>query len=266
MSAAGRSVSLGAAKQRALLAMLAIHANRTLSADELMDGLWGEPLPRTAPKMVQQYVSQLRRLLADGRDRDAEILTRGRGYELRIDPEDVDAWRFERLVDRGEGRAALALWRGPPLTDVADEPFAAEEIRRLEALRLRALEQAIDADLDAGRHVELVPELEGLVGEQPLSERVHGQLMLALYRSQRQGDALAVYRDVRTTLVGQLGLEPGPPLRRLQEAILHQDPALDPPRRLSSRPSWRRRPRWPAARRSSRSCVRCGSGRAPARP
>ena len=222
-------MSLGAAKQRALLAMLAIHANRTLSADELMDGLWGEPLPRTAPKMVQQYVSQLRRLLADGRDRDAEILTRGRGYELRIDPEDVDAWRFERLVDAGEGRAALALWRGPPLTDVADEPFAAEEIRRLEALRRRALEQAIDADLDAGRHVELVPELEGLVGEHPLSERVHGQLMLALYRSQRQGDALAVYRDVRATLVGELGLEPGPPLRRLQEAILHQDPALDPP-------------------------------------
>ena len=219
-------MSLGAVKQRALLAMLAVRANQTLSADELLEGLWGEDPPHSAPKMVQQYVSRLRRLI-DGDD--AEILTRGRGYELRIAPDEVDAGRFERLVADGAAREALALWRGPALADVADEPFAAEEIRRLEGLRLRALELAIDADLDAGRHREVVGELESLVVAHPLSEHLHGQLMLALYRSERQADALNLYLRLRSALVEEIGVEPGPPLRRLHRAILDQDPSLDPP-------------------------------------
>ena len=147
VSVDGCSLPLGAAKLRVLLAMLALRANRTVSADQLMEGLWGEHPPASAPKMVQQHVSQLRRLLADANGSAAEILTHGRGYELRISPADVDVLRFERLVADGAAREALSLWRGPPLADVADEPFAAGEIRRLEELRLTAVEQAIDADL-----------------------------------------------------------------------------------------------------------------------
>ena len=178
--------------------------------------------------MVQQYVSQLRRALGDGGNGDAvEILTRGRGYELRVAPDEVDAARFERLVADGAAREALALWRGPALADVADEPFAAAEIRRLEELRLTALAQAIDAELADGRHRELVGELEGLVAEHPLSEGLHGQLMLALYRSGRQAEALEAYRRARATLVEQIGVEPGPQLRRLHEAVLRQDAWLD---------------------------------------
>jgi DNA-binding SARP family transcriptional activator len=224
VSAGERPVSLGAAKQRALLAMLAMRANQTLSAAELLEGLWGDDPPRSATKMVQQYVSRLRRLIdGDG----AEILTRGQGYELRIAPDNVDAGRFERLVAGGAGREALALWRGPPLADVAATPFAAEAIRRLEALRLRALEQAIDADLEAGRHHEVVGELESLVAAHPLSEHLHGRLMLALYRCGRQVDALSLYLRLRSALVGEIGVEPGPQLRRLHEAILRQDPWLE---------------------------------------
>src|SRR5262245_25602989 len=200
VSVDGCSVALGAAKVRALLAMLALRANRTVSADQLMEGLWGEHPPATAPKMVQQHVSQLRRVLADANGSVAEIRTHGRGYELAIAPEDVDAWRFERLVADGAAREALDLWRGPALADVADEPFADAEIRRLDELRLTALEQAIEADLAAGRHREVVGELEALVAEHPLSERLHGQLMLALYRSGRQAEALAAYRRARSAL------------------------------------------------------------------
>ena len=226
---AGRRVPLGAAKQRAVLAMLALRANGTVSADELMEGLWGEHPPATASKMIQQYVSQLRRLLADDNGAAAEILTRGRGYELRIPPEQVDAGRFERLLSGGAAREALALWRGPALADVADEPFAAAEIRRLDELRLAAVERAIDADLADGGHRELVGELELLVAEHPLSERLHGQLMLALYRSGRQAEALEVFRRARRALVEEIGVEPGPELRRLHEAILRHDIALAAP-------------------------------------
>ena len=204
----GRQIPLGAAKQRAVLAMLALRANSMVSADELMEGLWGEHPPASAPKMVQQYISQLRRLLAGGDAGDATIVTRGRGYELRIAPEDVDVARFIRLVERGATRQALALWRGAPLDDIADEPFAAVEIRRLEELRLNALADAIDADLAAGRHGELVGELEALIAEHPLSERMHGQLMLALYRSGRQAEALSAYRQAQRELSDGLGLEP----------------------------------------------------------
>src|SRR3954447_21378233 len=162
----GRPVSLGPTKQRALLAMLALQANATVGVDRLIDGLWGEDPPATAPKMVQLYVSQLRRMLAGD---DAEIVTHGRGYELRVRDEAIDAARFERLVEdaadshgapNGHAREALALWRGAPLADVADEPFAGVEIRRLDELRLRASELAVETDLAAGREQEALTQLE----------------------------------------------------------------------------------------------------------
>jgi ABC-type transport system substrate-binding protein/DNA-binding SARP family transcriptional activator len=230
----GRPIPLGATKQRALLAILALHANSTVSIDFLVDALWGEEPPATAPKMVQIYVSQLRRLFDGNR---AEIVTHGRGYELRLDADSVDSLRFERAVEaagHGNGtlaRDALALWRGDALANVAGEPFAPGEIRRLEELRLRATELAIEADLAAGRHREVLGELEALVTAHPLSERLHGQRMLALYRSGRQAEALEAYRHARQVLVEEIGVEPGPELRALHDAILRQDgEALDPPR------------------------------------
>ena len=227
-SAGGKPVFIGAGKPRALLALLALNAGSTISTDRLVEGLWGEEPPATAAKMVQLYVSQLRKALADDGD-GAEIVTRGRGYELRLGDGELDARRFERLVAAGAARDALSLWRGAPLADVADEPFAAAEIRRLEELRVAALELAIDGDLAAGRHREVVGELDALVAEQPLRERLHAQRMLALYRCGRQAEALEAYRQARPVLVEEIGVEPGPELRRLHEAILRQDPALDPP-------------------------------------
>jgi DNA-binding SARP family transcriptional activator len=226
----GRPVALGAGKRPALLALLALHEGSTVSADRLVDGLWGERPPASAPKMVQAYVSQLRRTLtASGGG--ARILTRGHGYELRLGAGEVDARRFERLVAAGAAREALALWRGPALDDVAGEPFAAAEIRRLDGLRLAAYEQAVETELAAGQHREVLGELETLVHEDPLRERVHWLRMLALYRSGRQAEALEAYRFARHTLVEEIGVEPGPELRQLHEAILRQDPTLDPPRR-----------------------------------
>ena len=239
-----RPVELGPRKQRAVLAMLALDPGRTVSADRLAEGLWGEAPPPSAAKMVQLYVSHLRRALdGDG----VRIVTHGRGYELELADGDVDAVRFERLLDESRPREALALWHGDALADLADEPFAAPEIRRLDELRLRASESAIDADLEAGRHAEVIGELDALVADQPLRERLHAQRMLALYRSGRQSEALAAYRDARSHLVEEIGVEPGAELRRLHEAILAQDPALDlpapaepaaprpPPRRASRR-------------------------------
>jgi DNA-binding SARP family transcriptional activator/energy-coupling factor transporter ATP-binding protein EcfA2 len=230
----GRSLALGPPQQRAVLAMLALQVNRAVSTDRLIEGLWDERAPPSAHKLVQLYVSHLRKLL-DGCS--AEIVTRGRGYELRLASDRVDAARFERLVaaavhadsPNGKAREALALWRGAALADVADEPFAGAEIRRLEQLRLRAAELAIDADLAAGRHVEVIGELEALVAEHPLREQLHARRMLALYRSGRQAEALSAYREVREMLVEQIGVEPGPELRRLHEAILRQDAELAPP-------------------------------------
>ena len=156
--------------------MLALRAGSTVSTDRLIEGLWGESQPATATKLVQVYVSQLRKVLPPDGD-DATIVTRGRGYELRVAPDAVDAARFERLVAGGLPREALALWRGPPLDDVAGEPFAAAEIRRLEELRLATLELAIERDLDAGRHREVVGELDGLVAAErqgpPVDDRLH---------------------------------------------------------------------------------------------
>jgi DNA-binding SARP family transcriptional activator len=186
--------------------------------------------------MVQTYVWQLRRVLADGGG--AQILTRGRGYELRIDPEHVDVCRLERLVCAAEraasagepddaAREALALFRGGPLADVADEPFAAGEIRRLEELRATAAELAIDADLAAGRHHELLGEIEALLAAHPLRERLHALRMLALYRCGRQAEALAAFHGARRLLVEEIGVEPGSDLRGLQEAILSHDASLE---------------------------------------
>ncbi|HET8988257.1 MAG TPA: AfsR/SARP family transcriptional regulator, partial [Humibacillus sp.] len=219
----GRPIELGARKQRAVLAMLALEVGRTVSADRLAEGLWGEQPPPSSAKMVQVYVSQLRhRLNGNG----AQIVTRGRGYELRLSDGGVDAVRFAQLIEEERAREALALWRGEALTDIADEPFAASEIRRLDELRLRAAELAIEADLAAGRNGAVIAELEALAAQHPLRERLHAQRMLALYRSGRQSEALEAYRTARAALVEQVGVEPGAELRQLHAAILAQDPAL----------------------------------------
>ena len=229
-SAGGKPVFVGAGKPRALLALLALNAGSAISTDRLVEGLWGEEPPATAAKMVQLYVSQLRKALAAGGDGDgAEIVTRGRGYELRLGDGELDARRFEKLVAAGAARDALSLWRGAPLADVADEPFAAAEIRRLDELRVAALELAVDGDLAGGRHREVVGELDALVAEYPLRERLHAQRMLALYRCGRQAEALDAYRRARSVLVEEIGVEPGPELRRLHEAILRQDRSLERP-------------------------------------
>jgi WD40 repeat protein/DNA-binding SARP family transcriptional activator len=232
-----RVLPLGGAKQRAVLAMLSLEANRVVTADRLIEGLWGEQPPLSAPKMVQNYVWRLRSVLNG--ESGAQIVTRGRGYELQIDREQVDVCRLERLVStaaraaetgqptNGAAREALALFRGDPLADVADEPFAIAEIRRLEELRLTAAELAIDADLAAGRHQEMIGEIDALLAQNPLRERLHGQRMLALYRCGRQAEALEAYRDARRALVEEIGVEPTPELRGLHDAILRQDPSLD---------------------------------------
>ena len=234
----GRSISVGGPKQRMLLAVLALEPRRVVSVDRLVESLWpGEP-PDTAAHAIQVYVSQLRKVLGP-----ETIATRAPGYVLELDPECVDVRRFAQLVSEGREllgagdavsgssvlRDALALWRGPALADFTYEPFAQTEIARLDELRVVALEERIEADLALGRHAELVSELEALAESQPLRERPRGQLMLALYRSGRQADALAAYRAARETLVEELGIEPGPELRALEAAILRQDESLLPP-------------------------------------
>jgi len=238
----GRSISPGGSKQRALLAVLLLHANETLSTDRLIDELWGESPPASAAKAVQVSISRLRKALAGGAGEagDGVVVTRESGYELKLDPERLDARRFERLV--AEGRSALAagdpkravaafeealsLWRGEPLPELADAPFAQREIARLEDLRVAAQEQLIEAKLALGGHSEVIGQLEALIAEHPYRERLRAQLMLALYRSDRQADALQAYQDARRTLVEELGIEPGERLRELERAVLAQDPAL----------------------------------------
>jgi DNA-binding SARP family transcriptional activator len=221
-------VGLGGARQRALLALLLTRANEVVSSDRLIEGLWPSATPRTAANTLQFYVSQLRKVL--GADR---ILTRSPGYLIRVHPGELDLDRFEHLVEDGSAdslREALALWRGPALADVAYESFAQAEIHRLEELRLLATERRIEADLATGRDAELVGELEELVREHPLREQLRALLMRALYRSGRQAEALAVYAAARGMLVDELGLEPGPVLRDLEQAILRHDPSLETPR------------------------------------
>jgi YVTN family beta-propeller protein len=236
----GRDVALGGDRQRAVLAILLIHRGKAVSVDRIIDDLWGDRAPETATKTVQVYVSRLRKLLG------ADVLATSRGgYALASGATEVDADRFEQLLsdgrealDRADARGAsqqlgdaIALWRGPPLADFAYESFAQNEIARLDELRLVALENRIEADLACGRHAALVPELEALVTEHPTRERFRAQLMLALYRSGRQADALAAYADARRTLRAELGLDPSPELQRLEQAILNQDPAIAAPPR-----------------------------------
>jgi YVTN family beta-propeller protein len=240
-----RPLSLGAPRQRALLAVLLIHRGEPISSERLVDALWGEQAPASAIKIVQGYVSNLRKVLGDGL-----LVTTGRGYLLHAEPGQTDLGHFEALV--AEGRAALqegdpetaaarlgeglALWRGPPLADFAYDSFAQPEIVRLEESRLDAVEEKVDAGLALGGHARLVGELEALVHEQPSRERLLGQLMLALYRSGRQADALEAYRVARRRLVYGLGLEPGRGLQELERGILAQDPGLEPPARDAVRP------------------------------
>ena len=207
-------------KPRALLALLALNAGRAVSKDRLVDGLWGEDAPKTARHALENYVSQLRKLLG------AEVVaTQSPGYVLRIDADQVDVLRFERLVREGRANEALALLRGVPLEDIADARFAAAEAARVEELEVAARENVLEAGLGPGA----VAELEQLIARQPYRERLRGLLMLALYRSGRQADALAAYRAARATLVDELGIEPGAELQELERAILRQDPALRGP-------------------------------------
>jgi DNA-binding SARP family transcriptional activator len=228
----GNSLALGAPKQRALLALLLLHANEPVSVDRLIDELWGEHPPRTAAKSLQVYVSGLRKLLPP-----ETLLTRPSGYMLRVAEDELDLARLDRLQAQARQaeparaaellREALALWRGPPLADFAYEPWALAEIARLEELRLAALEERVEADLALGRHTELVGELDALVTRHRLRERTRSQLMLALYRSGRQAEALAAYQEGRRALVEELGIEPSRGLQELERAILRQDPSLD---------------------------------------
>jgi DNA-binding SARP family transcriptional activator len=218
----GRPLDLSGRKRRALLLALLLDANRVVSSPRLIDALWEEEPPATAHKALQLYVSQLRKLL--GRER---LQTKAPGYLLRLEPDELDLARFERMQSEGELREALALWRGSPLAEFAEWRFAQAEIARLEELRLGCLEELIEHDLASGRHDELVGELEARVQEHPMRERLRGQLMLALYRSGRQAEALEAYRAARAALVEELGIEPGRQLRDLHQAILNQNPALD---------------------------------------
>jgi DNA-binding SARP family transcriptional activator len=227
-----RRLALGGRRQRSVLALLLLHAGQVLSTERLIDDLWGPSRSDAVVKTLHAYVSRLRKEL--GRDR---LLTQPPGYVLRLDEDELDVTRFEQLLAGARElgpeaaarqlREALAMWRGPPLADLAYEPFAQAEIARLEELRLTATEDRIDADLATGRHGELAAELEALVAEHPLRERLRGQLMLALYRSGRQAEALEAYRAARQELVEELGIEPGRPLRELHDAVLRQDTALD---------------------------------------
>ena len=249
----GRSLPLGGARQRALLAALLLQANEVVRPDTLVDQLWGERPPATGPKALQVAVSHLRKTLGDG-----VLETRPTGYLLRVEPEQLDVTRFDRLRDAarrsleagrpGEAaaalREALSLWRGPALADVADETFAHADAERLEELRLLALEERIEADLLLGRHGGLVPELEPLIARHPLRERLREHLMLALYRSGRQAEGLEVYRDTRRMLADELGIEPGPRLQEVERAILRHDPRLEPT--AARRTVARSRRVWPA--------------------
>ena len=240
----GRVLELGGRKRRALLALLLLHANEVVSSDRLIEEIWGEEPPQAAATALHGHVSRLRKLLAGQGSSKQLLVTRPPGYMLQLEPEQLDLARFERLRDEGRAarskgdleaastalQAALSLWRGPALGDLAYERFAQTEVNRLEELRSATIEERIDADLALGRHGDLISELERLVSEHPFREGFRAQLMLALYRSGRQAEALQAYQQARAALVGELGIEPGQPLRELQQAILRQDEALDAPR------------------------------------
>jgi predicted ATPase/DNA-binding SARP family transcriptional activator len=235
----GRPVGVGGAKVRATLAVLLLHANEPVSAEALAGLLWGEDAPGGAARTVQVHISRLRKALGE----EGVLLTTGAGYQLSVRADALDAMRFTQLIDEGRRaaddgqhdraadllREALALWRGAPLADLAYEPFAQAEIARLEEQRLAALQARIDTDLALGKHAHVIGELQRLTSEHPLREGLHAQLMLALYRSGRQAEALEAYRKARATLVEGLGIEPGEELRAMERAVLAQDAALAAP-------------------------------------
>jgi DNA-binding SARP family transcriptional activator/ABC-type branched-subunit amino acid transport system substrate-binding protein len=241
-----RAVPLAAGRQRLLLAVLLVHAGETVSTDRLVDLLWDEAPPRTAARSLHNHVSALRKQLGDD-----VIATRGRGYALEVDEGAIDAERFMTLTRAGRAASAggdheaaaarfaeaLALWRGScAFGELGAEPSLRIGAGRLDDLRLSAIEQRLEADLALGRHAEVIGELESLVAEYPLRERLRGQLVLALYRAGRQADALDAYNNARRHLVDELGIEPGPELRRLGQAVLEQDPALGAPEALPTMP------------------------------
>ncbi len=233
LDAGGQALALGGQKQRAVLAVLLLEAGRVVPTEVIVDRLWGEEPPPTAITSLQNTISRLRKLLGQER-----LLTKPPGYAISMEPEELDLARFERLVAEAHElkpepkaallREALALWRGPPLADFTYDSFAQNEIGRLTELRSSALEDRIDADLELGRHSELVGELETLVREYPMRERLRGQLMLALYRCGRQAEALEAYQETRRVLVDELGIEPSPKLQELSRQILRQEGGLEP--------------------------------------
>jgi predicted ATPase/DNA-binding SARP family transcriptional activator len=230
----GPAFTVKGGKPRALLALLLLHRNEVVPAERLIDDLWGESAPATAANTLQVYVSQLRKLVED------RLVREGPGYRLRVEAGELDAERFEQLASEGSsalgrrsyGEAAellgqaLALWRGPVLADARYESFAQPEIARLEELRLGAIEDRIEAEVGLGHHDQVIGDLEALVAENPSRERLRGLLMLALYRAGRQSEALEAYQEARRALLDELGLEPGPELRELEQAILRQDESL----------------------------------------
>jgi DNA-binding SARP family transcriptional activator len=229
-----RTLELPGQKQRCLLAVLLLHANQVVSSSRLIEELWPDEATESHAGALQASVSRLRKSLGAG----AELLvTLPAGYVIRLAPEQLDLDRFERLVQDAGGaepqeaaeqlREALALWHGPALSDFAYEPFAQAAIGRLEEVHLLAVEMRVDADLALGRHAALVAELDSLAAEHPLRERLRGQLMLALYRSGRQAEALAAYQSARRVLVDELGIEPSAALQELERAMLRHDPALE---------------------------------------
>ena len=241
---AGEGLDVRGPKQRGLLALLLLSANQVVSADRLIEALWGEAPSDKARHNLHANAERLRKGVSSGQDADGPgqvIITRSPGYVIRLRPEELDLNRFETLVGEGTDRLlagdpaaasellaeALGLWRGPPLAEFAYEPFAQTAIARLEELRLASVEWRVEADLALGRHAQLLTELDGLVREHPLRERLRAHHMLALYRAGRSAEALDTYQSARQVLAEELGIDPGPALQQVQEAILRQDPALD---------------------------------------
>src|SRR5207253_3773418 len=237
----GEPVPLGRLKERLVLAVLLLHANEFVSRERLIDELWGSSPPPTARKAVNVYISQLRRALArNGGDR---IATEDGGYRISVGADELDVLHLRRLLASARERAAagelqaaaeplreaLALWRGPTLGGLLLESHGRDEVAQLDELRLTALMDRIACDLALGRHEDVLGELHVLVGEHPLRERLRTQQILALYRADRQAEALEAYQQARDVLVEELGIEPSPALQRLQKGILIQDPALELP-------------------------------------
>ena len=233
-----RPIALGGARQRALVALLLLRANEVVSRDRLIEELWRDHAPETASNALSALVTRLRRVLPID-----VLVTKPGGYSIETEPDSIDVRRFEQLVEDGRQalaateyddasarlRSALELWRGSPLADFTYEPFAEPAILQLEELRITAVESRIEADLALGRHGALIGELQALVTEHPLRERLRGQLMLALYRSGRQAEALETYRQGRAALLEELGIDPSPALQELERAILRQDASVAAP-------------------------------------